>query len=163
MRGYTEDMELFKNIFFNTDKLTPYITVKITYAGKFFEDKSEKVFLHYGFNNNWENTKDIEMNKSELGYQAEIELDNNNSLNICFFNNKNEWDNNDSINYNFPIEEAEFSLILLDDKSLLPGKRLSKFYLWKKKFKISLYKAIRFIPKLITGNYRRKINEENNG
>lgn len=148
-------MELFKNIFFNTDKLTPYITVKITYAGKFFEDKSKEVFVHFCFNDNWEKAKDIKMEKSELGYQAEIELDNNKILNICFFNDKKEWDNNDSTNYNFPIEEAEFSLIALDDTSLLP-KKLSQFYLWKKKARIRFYKIIRFI----TGNYKRKKVEE---
>ncbi len=152
-------MELFKNIFFNTDKLTPYITVKITYAGKFFSDKSKEVFLHYSFNDNWENAKDVKMEKSELGYQAEIELDNNKNLNICFFNEKGEWDNNESINYNFPIEEAEFSLIVINDNENFP-RRLSKFYLWKKKFRINLYKAIRFIPKLITGNYKRKLKDE---
>lgn len=150
-------MELVKNIFFNTDKLTPYIKVKITYAGKFFEDKSKEVFLHYSFNNDWENTKDIKMEKSELGYQAEIDLDNNKILNICFFNENNEWDNNSSNNYNFPIEEADFSLIVLGDNSLSP-KRLSKFYLWKKKLKLTIYKIIKFIPKLITGNYKRKLN-----
>ncbi|MBR2289154.1 MAG: hypothetical protein IJ867_00660 [Clostridia bacterium] len=147
-------MELCKNIFFNTDKLTPYITVKITYAGKFFEDKSKEVFLHYSFNEDWEKAKDIKMEKSELGYQAEIELNNNQALNICFFNEKNEWDNNASANYNFPIEEAEFSLIALDD-NLLP-RRLSNFYLWKKRVRIGFYKIIRFI----TGNYKRKVNEE---
>lgn len=152
-------MELFKNIFFNTDKLTPYITVKITYAGKFFEDNSKEVFLHYGFNDNWENAKNLKMEKSELGYQAEIELDKNKTLNLCFFNDQKEWDNNDSLNYNFPIEEAEFSLVLLSDNSLAYTRRLSKFYLWKKKFKISIYKIIKFIPKLITGNYKRKIKE----
>lgn len=153
-------MELFKNIFFNTDKLTPYITVKITYAGKFFEDNSKEVFLHYAFNGDWENAKDIKMEKSELGYQVEIELNNNKVLNICFFNDKKEWDNNESINYNFPIEESEFSLIVLDDRALSSYKRLSRFYLWKKKIKISIYKIIKFIPKLITGNYKRKISDE---
>ena len=150
-------MELSKNIFFNTDKLTPYITVKITYAGKFFEDKSKEVFLHYSFNNDWENADDIKMEKSELGYQAEIKLINEKTLNICFFNEKKEWDNNSSNNYNFPIEEPEFSLLVLDNKSLFPQRRLSKFYLWKKKFKVTILKIIRFIPKLITGNYKRKI------
>ena len=149
-------MELFKNIFFNTDKLTPYITVKITYAGKFFEDESKEVFLHFCFNNEWEKAKDIKMEKSELGYQAEIELDNNKILSICFFNENKKWDNNDFANYNFPIEEAEFALIPLEDVSLLPRK-LSKFYLWKKKVRIRVYKIIRFI----TGNYKRKIKEEN--
>lgn len=150
-------MELVKNIFFNTDKLTPYIKVKITYAGKFFEEKSKEVFLHYSFNDNWENAKDIKMEKSELGYQAEIDLNNNKTLNICFFNENDEWDNNSSNNYNFPIEEAEFSLIVLGDNSL-SSKRLSKFYLWKKKFKLTIYKIIKFIPKLITGKYKRKLN-----
>ena len=78
-------MELFKNIFFNTDKLTPYSTIKITYAGKLFEEKSKEIYLHYVFNRNWDKAKDIKMQKSELGYQAEIELDNNKELNICFF------------------------------------------------------------------------------
>ena len=149
-------MELFKNIFFNTDKLTPYITVKITYAGKFFEDKSKEVFLHYCFNDEWEKATDIKMEKSELGYQAELELDNNKILNLCFFNEDKKWDNNSEINYNFPIEEAEFALIPLDDNYLLPRK-LSRFYLWKKKARIKIYKIIRFI----TGNYKRKAKEEN--
>ena len=34
-------MELVKNIFFNTDKLTQNSTVKISYTGKFFQDGSE--------------------------------------------------------------------------------------------------------------------------
>ena len=152
-------MELFKNIFFNTDKLTPYITVKITYAGKFFEDKSKEVFLHYSFNNNWENAKDIKMEKSELGYQAEVKLTNDKTLNICFYNEEKEWDNNSSINYNFTIEEPELSLTVLDNKSL---RKLSRFYLWKKKSKITILKVIRFIPKLITGNYKRKLKNEIN-
>ena len=40
-------MELLKNIFFNTDKLVQNSTVKISYTGKFFEDNSEEVFIHY--------------------------------------------------------------------------------------------------------------------
>lgn len=148
-------MELFKNIFFNTDKLTPYIKVKITYAGKFFEDNSSDVFLHYSFNDEWNKAKDIKMEKSEIGYQAEIELNNDKVLNLCFFNNNNEWDNNDNNNYNFLIEEAELSLISLEE-DLLPSNHLSKFYLWKKKIRIGFLKIIRFI----TGNYKRKKIEE---
>ena len=67
-------MELIKNIFFNTDKLTPFIKVKISYTGKFFSDGSEKVFLHCGFGENWENLSNLEMTKTELGFQVEIDL-----------------------------------------------------------------------------------------
>ena len=33
-------MELCKNIFFNTDKLTPNSEIKISYTGRFFQDGS---------------------------------------------------------------------------------------------------------------------------
>lgn len=45
-------MELVKNIFFNTDKLVENSKIKISYTGKFFQDNSEKVSIHYGFGNN---------------------------------------------------------------------------------------------------------------
>ena len=97
-------MELIKNIFFNTDKLTPNSEVKISYTGKFFQDDSEEVYMHYGFGNNWDNVNDIKMEKSDLGYQATITLLESDSFSFCFKNNDNNWDNNDGNNYIFPIE-----------------------------------------------------------
>ena len=150
-------MELFKNIFFNTDKLTPYITVKITYAGNLFEKKSQEIILHYCFNKNWTNAKDIKMIKSELGYQAEIKLNNDKELNICFFNENNEWDNNNSNNYNFSIEQTQANTNSIENNNLLPSKKIASFYLWKKRLKLGFIKIIKFI----TGNYKRKIKEKN--
>ena len=77
-------MELVKNIFFNTDRLTPYTNIKISYTGKFFQDNSEQVFIHYGFNNEWDNLTEMEMKKTELGYQVEIKLLDKESFNFCF-------------------------------------------------------------------------------
>ena len=48
-------MELIKNIFFNTDKLIEDSNVKISYTGELFQNNSEEVYLHYGFNENWQN------------------------------------------------------------------------------------------------------------
>ena len=98
-------MELVKNIFFNTDKLIENTTIKISYTGKLFQEDSEEVFVHYGFGNNWDNLNEIKMERTELGFQAEIELISNDTLNLCFRNSNNEWDNNDSQNYIFPIEK----------------------------------------------------------
>ena len=67
-------MELVKNIFFNTDKLVENSKIKISYTGKFFQDNSEKVSIHYGFGNNWDNLTSTQMVKTELGYQIEIEI-----------------------------------------------------------------------------------------
>ena len=67
-------MELTKNIFFNTDKLIEKSNVKISYTGKFFQDSCEKVYAHYGFGEQWNNVNEVEMEKTELGFQTEIEM-----------------------------------------------------------------------------------------
>ena len=149
-------MEFVKNIFFNTDKLIENSTVKISYTGKFFQDNSEKVFVHYGFGDTWENLSEIEMNKTELGFQAEILLDSCEPLNLCFKNSNNEWDNNNNSNYSFNIEPAPVGLVVLDEQPLLYPRKLRKTYLWSKKIKLAVYKIIKYFPKLISGNYSKK-------
>ena len=153
-------MELVKNIFFNTDKLIENSTVKISYTGKLFQDDSEEVFVHYGFGNNWDNLNEIQMEKTELGFQAEIELKSSESLNLCFRNSNNEWDHNDAQNYIFPIEKAELALVVKDEASIASPRRLRKTYLWSKKIRLAVYKIITYLPKIISGNYKRKVNNQ---
>ncbi len=153
-------MELVKNIFFNTDKLIENNTVKISYIGKLFQDDSEEVFIHYGFGNNWDNLNEIQMEKTDLGFQAEIELVSGDTLNLCFRNSNNEWDNNNSENYVFPIEKQELSLVVKDNNSIEAPHKLRKTYLWSKKIRIAVYKIITYLPKIISGNYKRKIKNE---
>lgn len=153
-------MELSKNIFFNTDKLVPNSTIKISYIGELFQNNSEEVYIHYGFGLLWENVSEIKMIKTELGFQAEIELQDFDSFNFCFRNESNKWDNNNNENYIFPIEKVNNSLIsLVDDNSITVRKGLRKTYLWSKKIKLAVYKLIVYVPKLISGNYKRKIIE----
>ena len=154
-------MELVKNIFFNTDKLIENSKVKISYTGKFFQDNSDEVFIHYGFGNNWDNLNEIKMEKSDLGFQVEIDLLSNDSLNLCFRNSTNEWDNNDGQNYVFPIEKAELSLIVKEENTEVMPHKLRKTYLWSKKIRIAIYKIITYLPKIISGNYKRKVNNTN--
>ena len=155
-------MELTKNIFFNTDKLVENSNVKISYTGKFFQDGSENVYLHYGFGVNWDNVNEIEMNKTELGFQSEINLLEGESFNMCFRNGANEWDNNEGQNYTFPIEKISTELVVLDDEpvSLGTARKLRRSYLWSKKIRLAVYKIITYIPKIISGNYKRKLTHE---
>lgn len=148
-------MELIKNIFFNTDKLIENTVVKISYTGKLFQNGSEKVFVHYGFGDNWDNLTDTEMKKTELGFQAEIKLENANKLNLCFKNNNEEWDNNDGQNYSFEVEEAPKELVVIEQQIAYPRK-LRKTYMWGKKIKLAVYKIIKYFPKIISGNYKKK-------
>ena len=151
-------MELTKNIFFNTDKLIENTTVKISYTGKLFQNSSEKVFIHYGFGLDWENLNEIEMEKTELGFQIEIELLDKGTFNFCVKNENDEWDNNNEENYIFAIEHPEMSLMVIDENK--PSRHLRKTYIWSKKVKLAIYKLLISIPKLLTGNYWKK-NEEN--
>ena len=151
-------MELTKNIFFNTDKLVENSNVKISYTGKFFQDDSEEVSIHYGFGINWDNVNDIKMEKTDLGFQAEIQLGEGDTFNFCFKNGNDEWDNNNGQNYVFPLEKVQTDLLVLEDEPLAIGsaKKLRKSYLWSKKIRLAVYKIITYLPKLLSGNYKRK-------
>ncbi len=155
-------MELTKNIFFNTDKLIENTTVKISYTGKLFQENSEQVFIHYGFGMNWDNINEVEMEKTELGFQAEIELTSFDTFNFCFRDENNCWDNNNGNNYIFPIEKNILALVATSDNNsnLLPSKRLRKTYIWSKKIRLAVYKIITYLPRIISGNYKRKLNNE---
>lgn len=150
-------MELVKNIFFNTDKLVANNTVKISYTGTFFQDGSTNVYIRYGFGNNWENATEVEMKKTELGFQIEVELLDKGTFSFCVKNENGQWDNNNGENYNFEINHPETALIVIDNNK--PSRRLRKTYILSKKVKLAIYKMLIYIPKLITGNYKRKNNE----
>ena len=154
-------MELSKNIFFNTDKLIENTKVKISYTGNLFNDGSKEVFIHYGFGINWDNVNEIQMERTELGFQAEVELIESDTFNFCFRNDNNVWDNNEGQNYVFQIEKLPTELLVLDDEpvSLGSAKKLRRSYLWSKKIRLAVYKIITYLPKIISGNYKRKVNE----
>ena len=152
-------MELVKNIFFNTDKLIENTTIKISYTGKFFEEDAEEVFLHYGFGENWDDVSEIEMAKTELGFQAELNLPESTCLKLCFKDSEGNWDNNEGSDYSFAIEKPQLSLVTVEEAELAP-RRLRRTYIWSKKIKLAVYKIIKYLPKLISGNYKRKVSEE---
>ena len=159
-------MELVKNIFFNTDKVVENSKLKISYVGTLFQEGSEEVFLHYGFGLNWDNVAEVPMEKTELGFQCEIDVLESETLNLCFRNSANEWDNNSGENFIFPIEkieetvEDELGLTLVGENEMQVHRGLRKTYIWSKKVRLAVYKIIKFFPKIISGNYKRKVNEE---
>lgn len=161
-------MELVKNIFFNTDKIVKNSSLKISYVGSLYTNGSEEVYLHYGFNPEWENVKDAKMEKTELGFQCEIEIGDYNTLNFCLKDENGNWDNNEGQDYTFDIEKIEetetsnaeeLGLTLTKNTEMELHKGVSKAYIWSKKVKLAVYKIIKFFPKIISGNYKRKVNE----
>ena len=54
------------------------------------------------------------------------------------------------------MQEAAQELALI----IAPTRKLRKSYIWSKKIKLAIYKIITYLPKLISGNYKRKIDIE---
>ena len=152
-------MELTKNIFFNTDKLMQNSRVKISYTGVFFENNSEEVYIHYGFGVSWDNLSEIKMEKTDLGFQAEVELPEYDTFNFCFRDSDNNWDNNETANYVFDIEKSEMALVIREELAVEKKRHLRKSYIWSKKIRLAVYKLLVYVPKLISGNYKRKLSE----
>ena len=101
------------------------------------------------------------MEKTELGFQTEIELLENDTFNFCFRNENNEWDNNNSQNYIFELEQPVMDLVVSDvDYSLDRPNKLRKTYLWNKKIRLAIYKIITYVPRLISGNYKRRTQNQ---
>lgn len=161
-------MELFRNIFFNTDKVVENTDVKVTYAGKLFQNGSQDVTVHYGFGENWENAQDIKMEKTELGFQANIYVQPGTKLNFCFKNATGEWDNNQGSNYAFKIEKANWAeqsenvenIVNYDYQSVDENKSLCNITpTWGELIKKTFNNFINCISKLFSGN---KENIKNN-
>ena len=53
-------------------------------------------------------------------------------------------------------------LVVLDDEPVSLGntRKLRKSYIWSKKIRLAVYKIITYLPKLISGNYRKKASTE---
>ena len=102
------------------------------------------------------------MEKTDLGFQAEITLDGSDILNFCFRNEDGNWDNNDDENYTFPIEKLDSDTDPELGLTVSSFRGLRRTYLWSKKVKLAIYKIITYLPKLISGNYKRKIHPNNN-
>lgn len=108
-------MELHKNIYCNTDSLTKGTTVKICYNGTLVSNGASEIYFHYGYGENWDNTQEIKMQATSLGFEAEIELQNSGVLNFCLRDGNNNWDNNGSSNYSCTINEPIPEETLTDD------------------------------------------------
>lgn len=93
--------------FTNENNLIENQECSIFYSGDLYRKNSDRVFIVYGFGNNWDHTTEKEMLKQENGFLAKIRMLQYNNIHFCFRNSNYEWDNNNSANYTLPILEAD--------------------------------------------------------
>lgn len=87
--------------------------VRITYNGLLFQNGATEVYAHVGFGGNWRQTTDYKMHRTPQGFELSIPVvDNTDSLNICFKDSSNNWDNNSGENYLFPVRKHNINYSL---------------------------------------------------
>lgn len=94
-------MDFTKDIKFNISP-TANNDLTITYNG--FLSESSELWLVSGFGDSWENTSEIQMQKTENGFCVTINLIDSDTFNFCFRNSNGQWDNNSTCNYITPIK-----------------------------------------------------------
>lgn len=150
-------MKLNKDIIFNSKDLIGNKNIKISYFGKLAE-KSEKVFAHFGYNNNWENISDQEMKKTDFGFETNLKIKNEYEFfNIVFHDGKGNWDNNYNENYVFEItRDLKEGIIIFNPNSL--SYKINRFnYFFNKKIKLFLSKIRVFL--FGNSNYEKKLKK----
>lgn len=79
--------------------------IKLSYDGLLVKSGASDVYAHIGYGGNWQNLQDIKMAKTSSGFEATIPVNQKMSLNICFKDATNNWDNNSGQNYVFNMNE----------------------------------------------------------
>lgn len=78
----------------------------ILYDGILSQHGAEEVFAHVGYGENWENAETLKMNKENGSFTAKIVAQKEGTLNLCFKDAIDNWDNNSAENYTFEIKES---------------------------------------------------------
>lgn len=99
-------MDFTKNINFNVNNLIKDQGFTLTYNGPLAQN-SKDVYIHFGFDSNWKNAGHMKMEKAENGFAIDIVPQDYNSLNFCFVDSNDNWDNNDGENYSVQIHTED--------------------------------------------------------
>ncbi|MCX7923525.1 MAG: carbohydrate-binding protein [Clostridia bacterium] len=78
-------------------------TLKVVYDGLLSKNGANDIFVHVGFGNKWEGLNDYRMSQTSTGFEATVSVSNSDTLNICFKDSADNWDNNSGKNYSFDI------------------------------------------------------------
>jgi hypothetical protein len=75
----------------------------IKYDGILSKSGAAHVYARVGFGSSWDNMYDYPMQRSEMGFVANIPVLKKDTMNICFKDCANNWDNNSGNNYSFDV------------------------------------------------------------
>ena len=78
---------------------------KIAYDGLLSKNGAADVYARVGFGSNWDSLYDYRMVKTATGFETSIPVKTSDTLNVCFKDCANNWDNNSGRNYSFDVAQ----------------------------------------------------------
>lgn len=79
--------------------------VKIVYDGILAKSGANEIYAHIGFGKGWNGVGDYKMSRSNIGFETAVKVTPSDTLNLCFKDVANNWDNNSGMNYTFDISQ----------------------------------------------------------
>jgi len=82
--------------------------VYIRYAGLLAQSGADKMYLHLGYGDQWNDVNDYEMKHSDQGWETRVKITRAGPLNFCFKDRADNWDNNNGHNWTYQIDPNRF-------------------------------------------------------
>lgn len=78
-------------------------TVHLMYNGLLSQAGAQKLYVRFGFGDDWEKSRDYRMIRTDAGFEAAIPVAAGDTLKVCFRDNASNWDNNTGQDYSFEV------------------------------------------------------------
>lgn len=98
------DKYLGKGITISPAEPTKGETARLIYNGLLAKNGATKVYVHVGFGEEWKKSTDYKMIKTGEGFEVAIPVAIDTTMNLCFKDNAENWDNNSGENYSFSVQ-----------------------------------------------------------
>ncbi|MCX8130277.1 MAG: carbohydrate-binding protein [Clostridia bacterium] len=84
---------------------SPGDEITVMYDGILSKSGANHIFAHIGYGSMWDDRAYYRMEKTTTGFEASVSVSEADTMNICFKDCANNWDNNSGKNYSFDISK----------------------------------------------------------
>lgn len=92
--------------------VVPNVIVKgdhasVHYKGILTNSGADVVYMHSGYGEFWDNTNDVQMKRTDDGFEAALPIFTDKPLKLAFRDSANNWDNNTGRDYTFEVQSRQ--------------------------------------------------------
>ncbi len=89
--------------------VSPYVlskgeTAHVFYNGLLANSGANKIYARIGFGREWQNAIEYKMERTADGFIVDVPISVGDTLNLCFKDSADNWDNNSGQNYSYNVQ-----------------------------------------------------------